>query len=309
MTAERETKTGPQAVTSSWPSRGATGFDASDTLFSLLGWRGGLHHGNCNVFDRWRFLVRRLPRTRGNGERVLDIGCGTGAFTMGIASRGYEAVGLSWDERNQAVAERRARIARATGVSFPIGDARWLDEYGDFAGAFDIVVCFETVEHIFDDRKLFRDIHRCLKPGGRLYLTTPNYHYRSSIHDMGPFSTTEDGWHVRRGYTPAMLEELCAVAGLEVEEIGYVTFFFSQVVTRIQTRLAHSRLGCLLRDAGQWPLTAPLRLIPPLLDPWLGRCMSRILGWPGYSITLAAYKPRFKDASQAHPAGIDADAQ
>ncbi len=147
----------------------------SDLLVKLFGWRGALHHGSTAVYDRWRHLRRRLPKTLPGSLHFLEVGCGTGAFTMGAASRGYDAVGLSWDERNQTVANRRAKLSGLKHIRFPIGDARALDAYADLQRAFDVVVCFEVVEHILDDRKLIRDLHACLKPGGRLFLTTPNH--------------------------------------------------------------------------------------------------------------------------------------
>ena len=270
----------------------ATGGRSSDDLLvRLFGWRAAFIHGNTTTLDRWRYLRRRLPRVRSTGERVLDVGCGSGAFTIAAATRGYHAVGLSWDERNQAAAERRAGLAGVGDVSFPICDVRRLDARGELVGCFDIAICFETIEHVRDDRKLLRDIHRCLKPGGRLYLSTPNYHYRSSDKDMGPFSAVEDGGHVRRGYSPAMLRELCGDAGFDIEEITYVSQFFSQVVTRWQTWLAR-----VIGNKPQWLMTLPLRWLPVVFDPWLGRWIGRVWGWPGYSIALAAYKPRFDRA-------------
>ena len=263
----------------------------SDLLVRLFGWRGALVHGNTTVIDRWPYLTRHLPRARGTGERVLDVGCGTGAFTMGMASRGYKAVGLSWDKRNQAIAEKRARYARVQAVSFPICDVRHLDKQTDLLGAFDIAICFETIEHVLDDRKLLADIYACLKPGGRLFLTTPNYYYRSSKYDMGPFSQSEDGWHVRRGYSPAMLKELCDSVGFEIEEIDYVSYMLSQVVTRLQTWMSLGPMRFLGRPL-LWLLTFPLRPIPFVFDSWLGRLLSRAFGWPGYCIAISAYKRR-----------------
>jgi SAM-dependent methyltransferase len=223
------------------------------------------------------------------GERVLDVGCGSGAFSMGAAKRGYEVVGLSWDHRNQTVACSRAKLSGIKNVSFPIGDARRLDEYKEFVNAFDIVICFEIIEHIHDDRKLFADVFRCLKPGGRLYLTTPNFYYHAlSKVEMGPFSLTEDGWHVRRGYSSAMLRELCAITGFEVEEITYVCHFFSQLFVIVQRALA-----TMIGNVAAWPLILPLRLLPPLLDGWLGKWLGNLFGWPGYCIALVAYKRRF----------------
>src|SRR5215831_19166903 len=81
-------------------------------LVRLFGFPATLVHGDTLVLDRWRWLKRRLPQTA-NGEKLIDVGCGTGAFTIGAARRGYVALGLSWDERNQAEATRRAAICRA----------------------------------------------------------------------------------------------------------------------------------------------------------------------------------------------------
>lgn len=253
-------------------------------LVRLFGNAAAFLHGDTLVLDRWRWLRQRLPRTR-NGEKLIDVGCGTGAFTIGAALRGYDCIGLSWDVRNQTVAQERAEICGAKLTSFPIQDVRKLDERAEYSGIFDVALCLECIEHISDDRKLMAEIFRCLKPGGMLYLTTPNYFYRPmEPREQGPFSRTEDGWHVRRGYTATMLRELCQRTGFEIEEIGYCSGFFSQKVTGL-IRKAHA-LGPL-----GWLLTTPLRALPLLFD----NLISKISGWPGYCIFLVAYKPRFLD--------------
>jgi 2-polyprenyl-3-methyl-5-hydroxy-6-metoxy-1,4-benzoquinol methylase len=194
-----------------------TGIDKS-ALVRLFGFPATLVHGDPMVLDRWLWLKQRLPKAR-SGERLLDVGCGSGAFTIGAALRGYRALGLSWDVRNQQVARERAALCRADTASFEVLDVRKLDDRHDLQGAFDVAVCCENVEHIIDDRKLFRDMSACLKPGGRLLLTTPLLTYRPvSDTDNGPFVEVEDGGHVRRGYSAAMLAELCAEADLAVEK-------------------------------------------------------------------------------------------
>ena len=255
-------------------------FDRS-LLVRMFGFRAAFLHGDAMMLDRWRFVCRHLPRT-GNGERLFDVGCGTGAFTIGAAQRGYEAVGLSWDERNQRVAQERARICGADKASFPIGDARQLDALTGHAGAYDYVLSLENIEHILDDRKLITDLAACLKPGGWLLLSTPNHNYRAvTPEDDGPFEREEHGWHVRRGYTPAMLRELAAAAGLVVEECGSCSGWFSQKLTWLMRRL---------RWAG-WLLALPLRILPPVLD----LTVRRLFAYPDFSVTLVAYKPRFDD--------------
>ena len=248
-------------------------------LVRLFGYRMAFLHGDCLMLDRWHFVTSHLPRTR-NGEKVFDVGCGSGAYTIGLAKRGYEAVGLSWDERNQAIAAERARLVGAEKASFPIGDARKLEQLQEHRGRYDYVLSLENVEHILDDRKLFKDLAACLKPGGWLVLSTPNKDYRAiTAADDDPYPTEEDGWHVRRGYTGAMLRELSREAGLQVESIGSCSGFLAQKLTWLMLRAGI--VG--------WALVFPLRVFPPLLDPLI----RRVTDYPQFCLTLVAYKPRF----------------
>ena len=84
-------------------------------------------------------------------------------------------LGLSWSARNQEVAGYRARLCNARSAAFDVLDVRRLDTRQDLIGKYDVAICCETIEHIIDDRKLIVDIAGCLKPGGRLLLTTPYF--------------------------------------------------------------------------------------------------------------------------------------
>lgn len=255
-------------------------------LVKLFGFPATLIHGDTLILDRWSWLKKRLPVTN-NEETLIDIGCGTGAFTIGAGLRGYRSLGLSWDSRNQNVAAQRASICNASSVRFEVQDVRHLDARVDLLSSFDVAICFENIEHILDDRKLMIDIAGCLKPGGRLLLTSPFLLYKSmSSRDKGPFSKFEDGWHVRRGYTKAMLQELCSEAGLIVEEFSFTSGIVSQKVTSLIASISR------ISHIGVWVLTLPLRILPPLLD----RVLTPLTQWPCYSICLAAYKPRFDDS-------------
>lgn len=244
--------------------------------------------GDTSTWDRWCWLRPRLPVTR-NGENVLDVGCGTGAYTIGAALRGYDGLGLSWDKTNQDQATDRARLSGVPAGSpngrarFEILDVRRLDARNDLQGGFDAIICCECAEHIIDDRKLFRDMSADLKPGGRLLFTAPNYYYRAmSKGDLGPFCTEETGWHVRRGYSPAVLQELCDESGLTCEEIFYCTGYFSQKITALM------RASRFLGHRVAWAMTFPLRILT-IFDP----LVARISGYLGYSICMVAVKPRF----------------
>lgn len=251
----------------------------TNILVKIFGFHATLIHGDTLILDRWLWLSDRLPRTKGK-ETMLDVGCGSGAFSLGAAKRGYIATGLSWDERNQKIAQERARILKIEDANFPICDVRKLDMEKDLIGKFDFAINFENIEHVLDDRKLMIDIANCLKPGGRLLMTTPYFHYIPMTKgDIGPFSDVEDGGHVRRGYSKQMLIELCEQAGLKVEEISFCSGFFSQKTTAILRKLAH------INHLVAWGTILFLRPLIPVLDKFIP---SR-----GYSICMEAYKPKY----------------
>lgn len=271
--SDTERMSGPFQAKSRWDWRSA--------LVRLFGMRASLIHGDTLVLDRWRWVCKRLPKSD-HLQTLADVGCGTGAFTIGATLRGYQATGVSFDERNQQMAARRAAMCGASTSVFDVLDVRQLDSREDFRGAFDVVLCAEVIEHIADDQKLMRDMAACLKPGGRLLLTTPNQYYRAiTPSDEGPFLPDRtDGWHVRRGYTEARLEELCRAAGLSVHKFSYCSGMLSQKITYLMRTL--SRLHPLMG----WVVVLPLRVLPPLFDPWL----TNVLRWPYYSICLEAEK-------------------
>ncbi len=247
-------------------------------LVRLFGFPGTLIAGDPLVWDRWCWLRPRLKQSSG---ALLDVGCGSGAFTIGAARMGYRALGLSWDERNQSVARERANLCKQSRARFDVLDVRRLDSRPELRSQFDVVICLETIEHILDDRKLMADIAVCLKPRGKLLLTTPNKHFRAigPQPDDGQLSTIEDGGHVRRGYSEEDLVELCRQAGLVADEVTFCTGFVSQKLAYILRKLgsAHYLVG--------WFAILPFRWVP-LLDP----IVTPILRWPGYSICLEAHK-------------------
>lgn len=265
-------------------------------LFNLLGFPALLIHGDTLVHDRWRWLKRRLPGTR-NDEKLLDCGCGSGAFTIGAAKRGYRATGISNEQDTLDRAQGRADKLVPGRVTFEVQDIRQFAELDGFTETFDFAISMEVIEHLADDRAMMRNLARCLKPGGRLLLTTPFYHYRAITPDEeGPRSEVEDpncGWHVRRGYTRAMLQELCDDAGLVVEEFSFCSGVISQKLTMVLRVLTHVHylLG--------WAVILPLRILPPLFD----RVATPLLGWHYYSIGLEAYKPRFPKDGDGAEAG------
>ena len=78
------------------------------------------------------------------------------------------------------------------------------------AGGFDLVAAFDVIEHVEDDRGVFAELTRVLKPDGRLIFSVPLHHAHWTVFD-------DYVGHARR-YEPVALEELIASHGLVVEK-------------------------------------------------------------------------------------------
>lgn len=102
------------------------------------------------------------------GRRVLDGACGTGYGSRILAEAGAaEVVGVDLDE--EVIAELRS--AAGAGLAFEPADLRRLP-FGD--DEFDLIVSFETIEHVPDPEVVLDEFRRVLRPDGLLALSTPN---------------------------------------------------------------------------------------------------------------------------------------
>lgn len=105
--------------------------------------------------------IRRRHATRAG--RLLDIGCGTGAFRRVIADMVAEYVGVD-------IARYEGFPSDATFIRADLGRPSWPIE-DEFA---DITVSLETIEHVENPRSFIREIFRVTKPGGLIVVSTPN---------------------------------------------------------------------------------------------------------------------------------------
>lgn len=240
-----------------------------------------LLRGDTLVMDRWNWVKKNLPYTS-SPKRLIDIGCGNGALTISSALRGYICLGLNWDKKDQVKSQRLVNFIDIDNCSFQIQDVRTLDKRKDLIKKFDIAICTENIEHIIKDKKLLKDIHNCLVPGGRLLLTTPNLNFIPICkgEGEGPFKKIEDGGHVRKGYDEKMLRHLCKNSNLIVDKIEFCGGFLSQKITGIYRTIGkfNTKLA--------WIVIFPFRPIPLIFDDWF----TKLLKWPRYSICLEAHK-------------------
>ncbi len=129
---------------------------------TLIDLKRGKFPGDCNV--KLGMCASRP------GEKILDIGCGTGWFAAAVASR-YGAEVLGIDASDYAINKARKTYADINNLGFQVCDAL-LIKYED---AFDKVSCLDVLEHFSyeDAQSLLKKIHTALRAGGSLILCVP----------------------------------------------------------------------------------------------------------------------------------------
>jgi 2-polyprenyl-3-methyl-5-hydroxy-6-metoxy-1,4-benzoquinol methylase len=114
--------------------------------------------------SRYRDLLLSFESRR-QLNNILDVGCGSGHFLKVAIEMGWKAHGT---EIASSAFEQLSRL----GIRSFFGNlesANYSDEF------FDVVYCSEVIEHLLDPTALLREIARIVRPGGLLYLTTPNF--------------------------------------------------------------------------------------------------------------------------------------
>ena len=221
-------------------------------------------------------LVQAVRNTR--GQRVLDIGCGTGPTTLAVA-RHLDATGrcTGVDISEPMIAAARTRAEReGASVEFICADAQ---RHSFETGAFDTVISRFGVMFFDDPVRAFQNLHRAGTRGARLrviawrspaeneFMTTaeraaapllPNLPPRKS--DAGQFAFADP----RRVQT--VLEE-SGWTNIEIRPINVDCTLPAEDLDRYLTRLGP--VGLMLRDADEQARTRVLEAVRPAFAPYL----------------------------------------
>lgn len=110
----------------------------------------------------------RLAASLARGARVLDAGCGVGYGTTLLAEAGAANV-LGVDLSPHAI--EAASKGAPENARFEVADLRSIPE-GD--GSFDLIVCFEVIEHLAEQEQVVSELARLLAADGTLLISSPN---------------------------------------------------------------------------------------------------------------------------------------
>jgi len=233
-------------------------------------------------WHRYHFAARWVE-----GREVLDVACGEGYGTALLAARNARRV-TGVDLSPQAIAHARATYGSVPNTEFVEASCTRMP-FAD--GSFDLVVSFETLEHIDAQREFVEEVGRVLKPDGVFLLSCPN---KLEYSDKRHF---ENEFHVKELYR----EELASLLSARFPALqwyGQRPSFFSVIApegnaaaagdlrevaeadpARAERKLAHPLYFLLAASRSQ----AALDALPPLLsvlsdrDDWVHQDYEKVM--------------------------------
>jgi len=163
---------------------------AKDSFASLSSWRK-LRRRLGNGYTNWRYssqaqpasrlgvwavhalpsakrmldcAFRNLPNVPKEGGTLLDVGCGDGAFLAQAQDCGWTVTGLDPDPKAVANAARKGLTVHKGGMEVFAGQT----------ALFDVITLNHVIEHVYEPANVLAACHALLRPGGQLWLETPN---------------------------------------------------------------------------------------------------------------------------------------
>jgi 2-polyprenyl-3-methyl-5-hydroxy-6-metoxy-1,4-benzoquinol methylase len=186
-------------------------------------------------------LVSKLPMSLSRQGKILDLGCGTGAWLERLADNGFENLhGVDADtEQNVGI--------RATVTQANLDTAGWEKKLGSY----DLVTAIEVLEHLENPGQFLTQVAHLLNDNGQLLLTTPNVHSVICrlrylvLGKLKQFDDKGDPTHIYPVFAEN-LEKLLLRRGLEIKKLWGYPENGDSLTSRPITNLAGRLLGAIL---------------------------------------------------------------
>lgn len=162
--------------------------------------------------------LRQLSRNGFDPEQIADAGSGFGQYVYWLYKHYPRAHITGLDIKQDQVDDCNGfftAIKASERVGFAYADLTKLET----AEAWDLVLSVDVMEHIEDDRGVFRHLYNGLKPGGYLLISTPSDQGGSDVHHEDDESFIDE--HVRDGYGIGEIDEKLREAGFSDIVIKY----------------------------------------------------------------------------------------
>jgi len=150
-------------------------------------------------------------------HKILDVGCGTGINLIYLKRRANFVIGI--DSSKEAIDFCKLRghktLCQADILSLPLKD-----------NSIDIILALDVLEHIDNDELAISELHRVLKPKGKLFITVPAFKFLWSKHD-------EIHHHYRR-YTKIELVNKIKKYNFSIPKSSYTNMFIFPIVFAVR---------------------------------------------------------------------------
>lgn len=182
-----------------------------------------------------KFFLYRASRFlpvpfKNNALTLLDVGCGRGDFLFRAKYFGYNANGIDSDP--EAV-----DIALARGLSATVSEIKDLPE----SAKYDAITLSHVIEHVYDPKQLLEDIFVRLKPGGYLYLATPNFNSAGRLAFGNDWRGLDAPRHLHLFNTIALKKLLKKMGYESVEQVYDLPQSFGIINSSFKLKSKHSK--------------------------------------------------------------------
>lgn len=164
------------------------------------------------------WVEKRAKEQFGPHPKLLDVGCGGGFLSNGLAAQGFTVTGLDIAADSIEVAKRWDKTHT---VEYVTGDA-YLLPFAD--ASFDVVTSMDFLEHVENPARTIQECARVLKPGGLFFYHTFNRNLLAGLLVIRAVEffvkNTPRNMHVLHLFLkPGEVKSFCAQNGLEVQEV------------------------------------------------------------------------------------------
>ena len=143
----------------------ASRFDFDPIADSYDSWYAGRRGAMYDRLEK-KAIIRYLP-PHAKGEKLLEVGCGTGHWSRVFSEYGFEVTGVDVSERMIDIAKSK----NISDVSFQVADGHSLPFADE---TFDVTAAITTLEFVRDAEAVLREMMRCTRKSGKILLGVLN---------------------------------------------------------------------------------------------------------------------------------------